>query len=348
MKNFLFSNGYAITFDPLGAKRFLILLAFLLVPSFAIAQDNDKSQSEGTLLIVPRFEVNPYFEQNDRSWGFDFGATSLYTVFDGNLGDWFSFSFSNHWFAFQNSFDNTKALYRNTWRADESNWVDWANVSFHLGNFALTLGKDYIHFGTFEIDAYDFDAHGQLNSMFWFNYQVYQWGGSLSWTSSDDNTTLMLQMTSDQTMEKPFGSKKLGDYAYNLFGSHSTDEVTVMGSISHCSVGWLGAFGVQVALSDALTLTGDAYISKDYFATTAKLDAELNDHFGLFVKGGFDTGENEWILEGSGIVCGLGFHWYPLCNNKDLRVHALYSYDSVYNEMVMSAGITYALNLKLF
>ena len=299
-------------------------------------------------MIVPRLDFDPCYSFADKSWSSDFGATSLYTVFDGNLGDYFSFSFSNHWFAFESSFDDTKNLYRNTWRSDEVNWVDWANVSLHLGNFSLTLGKDYIHFGTFEVDDYDFDAHNQLNTMFWNNYQVYQWGGSIGWTSNDENTTLLLQMTTDQTMEKPFSSKKLGDYAYTLFGSHETDDVKVMGSFSHCSVGWLGAFGVQVALSDALTLTGDAYIAKDYFATTAKLEAELSDHFDMFVKGGFDTGENELILEGSGIVCGLGFNWYPLRSCKDLRVHALYSYDGVYNEMVMSAGITYALNLKLF
>ena len=299
-------------------------------------------------MIVPRFDVDPCYSFADKAWSADFGATSLYTVFDGNLGDYVSFSFSNHWFAYESSFDDAKNLYRNTWRADEVNWVDWANVSFHLGNFSLTLGKDYIHFGTFENDAYDFDSHNQINTMLWNNYQVYQWGGSLNWTSSDESTKLMLQMTSDQTMEKPFGSKNLGDYAYNLFGSHEAEGVTIMGSIGHYSVGWMGALGLQVALSDALTLTGDCYISNSYFATTAKLAAELGDHFDLFVKGGFDTGDNELILEGKGLVCGLGGYWYPLRNSKDLRVHALYTYDSVFKESVMSAGITYALNLNLF
>ena len=299
-------------------------------------------------MIVPRFEANPAYSYIDRSWGFDFGATSLYTVFDGNLGEYFSFSFSNHWFAYQTSFDDTKDLYRNTWRADECNWVDWANVSLHLGNFALTLGKDYIHFGTFEVDAYDFDAHSQINSLFWYNYQVYQWGGSLSWTSSDESTTVMLQMTSDQLMEKPFGSKNLADYAYNLVGSHATDDITVMGSISHCSLGWLGAFGIEAAVSDAITLTGQGYIADSYYNASLQVTAALGDKFEIFGKGGFDIGENELIVEGRGVYGGLGFHWYPLRDSKDLRVHGLYSHDGVLKESVLSFGVTYALNLKLF
>ena len=297
-------------------------------------------------MIVPRFDANPAY--SDNAWSFDFGATSLYTVFDGNLGEYFSFSFSNHWFAYQSSFDDTKALYRNTWRSDECNWVDWANVSLHLGNFALTLGKDYIHFGTFENDAYDFDAHGQINSLLWNNYQVYQWGGSLNWTSSDESTTVMLQMTTDQLMEKPFDSKNLGDYAYTLFASHETDNLTLMGSVNHCSLGWLGAIGVEAALNDTFTLTGECYISNSYYNASLKLNAALGEKFDIFAKGGFDVGDNELVVVGRGLYCGAGARWYPLRDSKDLRVHALYSYDGVLKETVLSAGITYALNLKLF
>ena len=300
-------------------------------------------------MIVPRLDVDPSYYHPDKVWNVDLGSASLYTVFDGNLGDYFSFSLANHWFAFKSSFDDFKDLYRNTWRADECNWVDWANVSLHLGNFSLTLGKDYIHFGTFEIDDYDFDAYVQVNSMFWYSYQVYQWGGSLGWTSDDENTTLMLQMTTDQTMEKPFESKSLGDYAYTFYFSHaSEDGVSLMGSINRCSIGWMGACGAQVELSDVLTLTGDMYVSKDYFGATAKLSAELGDHLDLFVKSGLDMGSTDWIIDGKGAFFGFGCNWYPLRSNKDLRVHALYSYDSVFHETALAAGITYALNFNIF
>ena len=324
-----------------------VLFAFLLVSCAAFAQD-EKPQSEGTLLIVPRLEGEPAYYFGDKSWSFDFGSSSLYTEFDGNLGDYFSFSFSNHWFAYTSSFDDTKDLYHNTWRADVNNWVDWANITAHFGNFSLTLGKDYIHFGTYEIDAYDYDAHWQLNSALWSNYQVYQWGGSFNWTSSDESTKLMMQVTSDQLMEKPFGSRDFRDYAYTLFGSHEGEDVSVMGSFSHCSLGWIGALGFSIPLSEALTLGTDGYLASSYFGTSVNLTAAVSDQADIFVKGGLDIGENELILEGNRIYCGLGGYWYPIRDSRDLHIHALYAYDSFMQSIGFSLGLTYTLNLKLF
>lgn len=328
-------------------KRLFVLFAFLLVSCAVFAQD-EKPQSEGTLLIVPRIDFDPAFGFDSRNWSSDLGWTSLYTFFDGNIGDHFSFSFGNHWMGFSEfSLEDTKNLYRNTWRSDSMNWVDWANVTASFGNFFLTLGKDYIHFGTFEEDAYDYASHWQLNSSMWNNYQVYQWGGSFGWTSEDESTTLMLQATTDQLMEKPFHGSA-SDYAYTLFGSHQGEEVSVMGSFSHCSLGWLGAFGLEVALSDAVTIGGDGYIADSYYGANFKLNAGLGEKVDLLVKGGFDIGQNELILEGNRLYCGAGCYWYPIRDSRDLRVHALYSYDSFENALCFSVGLLYELNLNIF
>ncbi len=298
-------------------------------------------------MIVPRVEAEPGYIFPEKLGGIDMGYTSLYTLFEGNLGTHFSYSVSNHWFAFTRSFDDTKDLYRNTWRADSNNWVDWANVTVHFGNFSITAGKDYIHMGTFENDAYDFDAHWQLNSALWNNYQVYQWGGSLNWTSSDEATLLMLQVTSDQTMERPFGSRSIGDYAFNLFGSHETDELKVMGSVLRCSIGWLGSFGVEAYVSDAITVGGDGYVGNNYSGASLRINGQLGDHFELFAKGGFDVGQDEDFYIGNRIYGGLGGNWYPL-RNRDLRVHALCAAGTNPGNLQFSVGVTYALNLKLF
>ncbi len=328
-------------------KRLFVLFAFLLLSCAFHAQDV-KAQSEGTLLIVPRLDAEPAYYFGDKEWSFNLGATSLYTVFDGNLGDYFSFSFSNHWFAYTNSFQDTKDLYLNTWRADAFNWVDWANVSVHFGNFSITAGKDYIHMGTFENDAYDFDSHWQLNSSLWNNYQVYQWGGSFGWTSSDESGHVRLQVTTDQLQERPFGSRNWKDYAYNLFGYYGNDAFKVMGSFMHCSIGFLGSLGVEGYLSDAVTLGADGYISKNYGGASLRVNAQLGEHVDLFVKGGFDKGSNSLIIDGTRFYCGTGLYWYPLRDNRDLRVHGLFAYDGGDNAIDFSAGITYQLNLKIF
>ena len=189
-----------------------------------------------------------------------------------------------------------------------------------------------------------------MNSLLWNNYQVYQWGGSLNWTSSDESTKLMLQMTTEQIMEKPFASKRLGDYVYSLFGSHETEEgLILMGSVGHYpSIGWMGALGLQLPVADVLTVQGDGYLAGNYIAASVKLSATLGDHFDLFAKGGFNTGENE-VLDAvkSSVYCGLGGYWFPL-RNRDLRVHALCVYDAYDHALTISGGVTYALNLKLF
>ena len=69
----------------------------------------------------------------------------------------------------------------------------------------------------------------------------------------------------------------------------------------------------------------------------------------MLLKTGFDSGLSEALeFAGSRFYAGAGAYWYPLKENKDLRVHGLYSHDGVLKESVLSFGVTYALNLKLF
>jgi len=339
-------------------KRLFVLFAFLLVSCAVFAQD-EKPQSEGTLLIVPRIEAEPLYSFGERAWSVDMGTTSFYTFFDGNLGDHFSFSFGNHWFTYCDSFENVKDLYRNTWRTDVNNWVDWAYVTVNFSGFFLQLGKDYIHFGTHEVDTYDHDSHWQLNSALWNNYQVYQWGGRFGWTDDDETTKIMLEVVNDQPRDgeprKPFSSRSVDDYAFNIFGTHDFDNVTLMASVGQCSLNWIGGFGVGVNFSDAFSLAFDGYASKTYGGASLKMTVSPTERFDLFAKAGFDKGNNDLILEGKRFYAGAGAYWFPLRESHDLRVHALAAYDSFnvgLDEPVptlgFSVGLTYALNLQIF
>ena len=147
-----------------------VLFAFLLVSCAVFAQD-DEPQSEGTLLIVPRLDFDPAYDE-DGAWTFDLGSTSLYTLFEGNLTRNLSFSVCNHWFAFNTSIDDAIELYQNTWRSDNYNWVDWANLTYKMGRFFLSAGKDYIRIANFEIEDYDYDSHWQMNSYLWNTFQA--------------------------------------------------------------------------------------------------------------------------------------------------------------------------------
>lgn len=328
-------------------KRLFVLFAFLLLSCAFFAQDV-KAQSEGTLLIVPRLDVDPAYSFSDHAWSADLGSTAFYTYFDGNLGDHFSWSIANHWFSYTSSFEDTKALYRHTWRSDVNNWVDWAYLTVNFGGFFASLGKDYIHFATYEVDAYDHDSHWQINSALWNNYQVYQWGGSLGWMDEDETTKLMLEVRTDQLMEKPFSSRSADKYAYTLYGMHDFDNVSLMASVSHASLGVIGSLGLNVNFSEALSMGLDGYLSRTYGGGALKLTAAPSEKFDIFAKLGFDKGDNELVLAGNRFYTGAGAYWYPLRDSRDLRLHALTSYDSFDESLYFSLGLTYMLNLQLF
>jgi len=325
-----------------------VLFAFLLLSCAFLAQDI-KAQSEGTLLIVPRVDVDPFHSLSDHSWSADLGLTSFYTYFDGNLGEHVSFSLANHWLAFSDfSFEDTRSLYSNTWRADSNNWVDWAYVTVNFGGFFASLGKDFIHFGTYEVDAYDHDSHWQLNSSLWNNYQVYQWGGRIGWTDEEETTKILFEVSSDQLMEKPFGSRSAEDYAYTLYGMHDFENVSFMASVSHCSIDWVGSLGLNVNFSDAFSAGLDGYIARSYKGAALKMTMAPTEKFDLFAKLGYESGNNELILSGNRLYTGAGAYWYPLHESRDLRIHAMAAYDSFEEALAFSLGLTYALNLQLF
>ena len=216
-------------------KRLFVLFAFLLLSCTAFVQDL-KAQSEGTLLIVPRVDLDPSY---DGDWYFDLGSTSLYTLFEGNLTKNLSFSVCNHWFAFSTDIEDAADLYRNTWRSDNCNWVDWANLTYKMGNFFLSAGKDYMRIANFEIEEYDYDSHWQMNSFLWNNFQVYQWGGRLGWQNEDEDLTISLQVTTDPIMVHPFNTPHPLDYAYTFNTFYEGETLSLMGRsrIPACGAG---------------------------------------------------------------------------------------------------------------
>ena len=301
------------------------------------------------MLIVPRFNVEPAYSFDGNAWGAGLDMTSFYTFFDGSIGEHFSFSLGNHWLAFSDfSFQDTKDLYRNTWRADSFNWVDWAYVTASFGGFFFSLGKDYIHFGTYENEAYDYESHWQLNSSLWNNYQVYQWGGRFGWADEEETSKVMLEVTCDQLMARPYDSASADDYAFTLSGMHDFENVSLLASLSRCSIGILGALGLNVNFSDAFSMGIDGHLAKSYKNGALKMTASPTEKFDFFAKFGYESGDNPLVLEGNRLYTGAGAYWYPLRDSRDLRVHGLLSYDNYEQMLGVSVGVLYTLNLQLF
>ena len=139
----------------------------------AAAQEADNSGRSVELSVIPRLDLNPVFFTEAGGGGeFTLGNTSLYSLFEGNITDNLSFSVANHWAGFDSVHDvfaTTKDLYAYTLRSDSTNWLDWAYLTYSVGNFAFTLGKDIITTGGLEFDDYDFEVHPSLVSSYWQN-----------------------------------------------------------------------------------------------------------------------------------------------------------------------------------
>lgn len=78
-------------------KKSIFLLCGMLCCFQAFSQEAEESDTQW--LIIPRVDVNPYARLSSNGLkGFDWGSTSLYTTFDGGIGESnFSYSVEAHW-----------------------------------------------------------------------------------------------------------------------------------------------------------------------------------------------------------------------------------------------------------
>ena len=331
-------------------KKFLVVCAASLLLSFhGSAQEyapvpgaDDSGRGVG-LSIIPRFDFNYNGE-------FTLGDSSLYSLLEGDLSDVFSFSICNHWLAAD--VESIGALYKNSFRTDDVNWVDWAYLTANLGNFSLSLGKQPMAFGGFEFDAYDFESHSFLASSTWNNLQVYQWGAKLGWTDEEETTTLSAQVTTSPFGARPVTSK-LFNYAVEWRGEFDTFRtIWAFNAIQRDVNDFIPivTLGTQYDLNDSFTAGLDVFSSvgdednmvmngltmiptlafhpSESFEIKARIGGELNSK----------TGNKD-------LIAGLDGFWFPVEDNENLRLHFAAGYRHDDNLLAFTLGAIYYLNI---
>ena len=338
-------------------KRLLVVCAASLLPCFLVsAQEADNSGRSVELSVIPRLDLNPTFTPGGSS-GFTLGNTSLYSLFEGNISDNLSFSVANHWAAFnplEDVLEPTKNLYRNTLYSYDTNWLDWAYLTYSFGQFSVTLGKDMITTGGLEFDDYDFEVHPDLVSSYWHALACYQWGGKIGFTTPSESDSFSFQFTTSPFGERPFASK-LFNYSLEWRGEHGILETiwsaTALGTAPSkfqpvfCLGQRLNFNSFSVGL-DAFSVIGDedeeenTVIHKGITIMPSILYSPC-DSFDILAKGGYENYALETIedITVRQWWAGLACHWYPLRDSRDLRVHA----DATYrpgNEFAVPAPIS--------
>lgn len=344
-------------------KKILALTVAVLCYFCTYSQEAEASGNVPTLIISPRFEVNPYIRTGGGGHsGVDFGTSSLYTLFEGSVGDNFSYSMSNHWLS-----TYPKSLYQNAFRSDDVDFIDWLTLSYSVGRFTFTVGKDMLAIGGYELDPMDVDQHPTLCSTFWHNCAIYQWGGKVEYTTKDEASTVAFQFGTSPFGELPFKSK-LFSYSLIWYGKYGCFAPIWSANlieydrgcfVKMASLGngfYFGDFGAEVDLMyKHLNYDG----SNHELSAVAKFGYTLKDKVELFIKGGYEhrSGldifgyEDEFSfmpteLSSRGFAFyGGGVNYYPLRSSKDLRLHAVIAANTYSKSLALSIGATYHFNL---
>lgn len=346
-------------------RKILALATLILCCFTTYSQEAESASNIPSLIITPRFDVNPYISVGgkDKS-GVDFGNTSLYTLFEGSVGENFSYSMSNHWLS-----TDPASLYQNAFRSDDVDFIDWLTLSYSVGRWTFTVGKDMLAIGGYELDPMDVDQHPTLCSKFWHDCAIYQWGGRLEYESKDESSTIAFQFGTSPFGERPFASK-LFTYSFIWYGefgcwapiwSANLIEYDRGRFIKMASLGNMFSFGDFAAEIDVMQKLYTIDAKTDYeLSLVGKFGYTVKDKVEVFVKAGYEyrTGEDifgyedepdfipTYIGYGKGYAFyGGGVNYYPLRASKDLRLHAVVGANNYSNKVAISVGATYHFNL---
>ena len=321
---------------------------------------------------IPEISLDSRFSY-DRVIGGDlagFGGDGFYLNIDGKISKHFSYSLCQKLFS-QHGEDDS--VFDNT---------DWLTLSYDIGQFTFTAGKDVLMVGSFEYDAYDIDSYFDMNSMFYNSFNCYQWGVKAEWAPSDEGS-IALQITNS-----PFSLYPREDnlYAYNLAWSESWNWYSSIWSVNmfeyepgkyvKCialgNMFYIGNFSLGL---DCITLdTNLKDKADDQFTINFMPSYEFDNKFRLFGKLGWEsvgedlpydfTGEylsaedmalaNEeniytlpaFLVAGQDYwFYGAGLEYFPIKDNDSVRLHAVWASNNFTKRHSINVGLTWKFDL---
>ena len=335
-------------------------LAILCISLLFAAGTALRAQDEITFSLIPRLDGTLYSYPGDGS-EMTLGASALYSLFEGNLGD-FSWSVSNHWLS-----TDPASLYRDVTLSTTYTFLDWAYLAYGIGDFTVTLGKQCVALGGFEYDKYDYEIFDPLASRYWNDASAYQWGGMLSWAPSENHsfdlqlvsspTFYMPELRQDETLvfpTAPYERKYFagGDYGLFLRWYGSMGNFSTIWSLSNATYHNVLGRGnyVDLVLGNQYE-AGNWNFTLDYYyrwgmnyQAMFSVEDRLSDHFALKWKAGFIDGARTDRSYQFGTV----LQYYPLQGSDNLRIHALCSYGNFYGDtLTVGLGLTWRFDWTL-
>ena len=321
---------------------------------------------------IPEISLDSRFSY-DRVIGGDlagFGGDGFYLNIDGKISKHFSYSLCQKLFS-QHGEDDS--VFDNT---------DWLTLSYDIGQFTFTAGKDVLMVGSFEYDAYDIDSYFDMNSMFYNSFACYQWGVKTMWTNPSETSSFAFQVTNSPFA---FAPREENMHAYNLgwYGAwDSYESIWTFNMLEYAP----GSFVKMLALGNMFYI-GDFSLMVDYIMRGDKVknmfdDVTLNimpsvnlgESVRLFAKFGWERMGSElpydiwgeylsvedqmaaneentavlpaYIVPGEDyIFYGAGVEYFPLKENKSIRLHAAWTSNNYTKRHALNIGLTWKFDL---
>ena len=350
-----------------GRFRFLSVILFLLGAGF-------RTGAEDRLFfdIVPRVETSARFG-SEEGYKPNFGYTSLYSSIGCRITDKFGVKMNNRWLT-----TNPSALYKGIGNTRDVNWLDILDFSYNTGRWHFDAGKLYIRFGGFEFEAPNWDFHHNLESNCWMNLQPYTWGATVGYDVAYGNR-LSINVNNSPFSGTLFKNMLLA-YSFAWDGQVGPVQTywgfTLLEKEDRSLVKVLG-LGQRLTLYDDYTAELDYTVKSDDWNTffsresslVLKLAYEGQKWFQLHLKGGWEfVTENESVmtpeLDGPSFVGdfivpillesgrpyffgGFYAYFYPLKNNKNLRLHVSAAANNYYQGAAVNAGLLYRIDFSL-
>lgn len=311
----------------------------LLCSSLAIAQEADElGGSNAELSVIARAE---YLN------GDPLGNSSLYTLLEGNISENLSYTVINHWLS-----SDPGALYANSLHVDDVTWLDVAALTYSNGSFELSLGKEDLLWGTYEMSEYDWDVHIPMASSIWSALPFYQWGVRASWLPLE-GLALDFRASSSPFSGLPFED---GLLAYGARLRYEQED-SFGAMVAYNEIGTGAGTRVGVVSAGAEVYVGDTRIVADFnnkvgddnfvllggFTSSLMATVPCGEQFELLGRAAYER-----ISAGNleDMSAALGLHWTPI---DWLRVHAVGAYrlGDIAPGFTVNVGVTCNLHFDL-
>ena len=229
--------------------------------------------------------------------------------------------------------------------------TNWLTLTYEVGSFAFTAGKDALLMGSFEYDAYDLDSYYDMNSAFYNALDCWQWGVSAAWYPADDHEVIL------QVANSPFGDGfDMFSYAagwrgaWDFYESYWTVNMWQYDAGKYAKALNLGnrfTFGDFMFDLEFMTRSDSMKgLFRDDFTFLFAPSYEITDWCRAFSKFGWERNSSFFYGEDAeNIFWGVGAEFFPLKGSRDLRLHAAWTSNEYTCGNALDIGVTWKMNL---